>query len=188
VDRERQDFLAGTVFAAGAGFVAPDARPGDPLRRVPPLFTVYVNEDESTFGPAPQLAEAFRMLDEHGADKLAELLRVSTGWAVMDDPRCPLIKLKLEFHAPMSGSAAIVLLAANYAEGWKHIVDGGSIAITTIDRLNRATDGIDRRPSADGALTRRAGTTTFEAITSASIVLGIRSSPGIGYLMDVHGW
>jgi len=66
------------VFAAGAGFVAPDARTPDGLERIPPLFTVYVNEDESTFGPAPQLAEAFGMLDEHGADKLRELLSVGS--------------------------------------------------------------------------------------------------------------
>jgi hypothetical protein len=176
------------VFAAGAGFVAPDARPGDPRQRIPPVFTVYVSEDESTCGPAPQLAEAFRMLDEHGADKLAGLLRVGTGWAVMDDPRCPLIKLKLEFQAPMTGSTAIVLLAQNYAEGWKHIVGGGIIAITTVERLNRATDGIELRPGAGPQLTRRAGTSTFDAITSASILLGIGTSPGIRYLMDVHGW
>lgn len=70
-DRERQEFLAGTVFAAGAGVALPDRGPDGQLPELPPLFTVFVNEDASTFGPAPQLREAFRLLDERGSRELA---------------------------------------------------------------------------------------------------------------------
>jgi hypothetical protein len=188
VDRQRQDFLAGTVFAAGAGIVTPDQGPTEQLRPMAPMFTVFVNEDDSTFGPAPQLREAFRLLDMHGAVKLHELLTVGTAWAAMDDAECPLIKLKLEFHAPMTGNTAIVLLAQNYAQCWQHIVDGGMIGITTFDRLKRA-GAISRGdvPTA-GVMAQPAGGATFADAMDASILLGIGASPGIRYLMDNHGW
>lgn len=56
----------------------------------------------------------------------------------MEHPESPLIKLKLEFHAPMTGNTAIVLMAQNYAACWQHIVNGGMIGITSLERMDRA--------------------------------------------------
>lgn len=170
LERQQQDFLAGTVFAAGAGVVMPE---GGPLGRLSPMFTVFVNEDDTTFGPAPQLREAFRLLDEHGATTLHTLLTVGTSWAILGIPDNPLVKLKLEFHAPMTGSTAIVLIAQNYAACWQHIVSGGLIGITTVERLRRKT---------------ATPTASFADAMEASILLGIGSSPGLQYLTNVHGW
>lgn len=165
-DRERQDFLAGTVFAAGAGVALPDSGPGG---APDPIFTIYVREDSSTFGPAPQLREAFRLLDQHGGVQLSQMLSVGTGWSAIDDPETPLIKLKLEFHTPMTGSTAVVLLAQNYAPHWRHIAGGGMVGITSIERLNRAP-------------------ATFAGVVNASIVLGIQASPVVRHLVTTHSW
>jgi hypothetical protein len=170
VERQRQDFVAGTVFADGAGILYP-AGPPDP--KFGPVFAVYVRNDASTYDPAPQLRELFGLLDQHGGARLHEMSRIGTSWAVLDG-REPLAKLKLEFHEPVSGpGAGIVLLAENYRDHWRHIVAGGVIAITTAGRLERAT-------SAPGA--------SFADGLDACIVLGIRSSPGIEHLMAMHGW
>jgi hypothetical protein len=166
IERQQQDLLAGTVFAAGAGVMMPE---GGPPGRLSPMFTVFVNEDDTTFGPAPQLREAFQVLDEHGATKPHQLLTVGTSWAILGIPDNPPVKLKLEFHEPMTGSTAIVLVAQNYAACWQHIVDGGLIGITTVERLRRKT-------------------ASFADSMEASILLGIGSSPGLQYLTNIHGW
>ncbi|MGH2600494.1 MAG: hypothetical protein ACRDJ9_14045, partial [Dehalococcoidia bacterium] len=66
---ERQDFLAGTIFAAGAGIVFPIAKSKtDPVPDgVGPLFMVFLNDDDSTFGPWPRLADLFARLETIGA-------------------------------------------------------------------------------------------------------------------------
>ena len=188
-DRERQDFLAGTVFAAGAGVTLPGPGPAGKLPEPPPLFMIFVAEDASTFGPAPQLREAFRLLDEYGSIKLNQMLSVGTGWSAMDDPEHPLIKLKLEFHASMTGNTAIVLIAQNYARCWRHIVNGGMIGITTLERMDRAgatrynPDPLSIRGTA--AVT---GPVTFADAMNACIILGIGTSPVVRQLMNTHGW
>lgn len=89
----------------------PDGRPPG---RLSPMSSVFVNEDDTTFAPAPQLHEAFRLLDEHGATKLHTLLVLfGTSWAILAVADNPLVKLKLEFHKPMTGRTAIVRIAQN---------------------------------------------------------------------------
>lgn len=188
-DRERQDFLAGTVFAVGAGVALLDRGPDGQLPELPPLFTVFVNEDASTFGPAPQLREVFRLLDERGSRELAPLLTVGTGWTAIDHPESPLIKLKLEFHAPMTGNTAIVLMAQNYAQCWQHIVHGGMIGITSLERMDRAKVTRHKLDALTAWNPRKpAGPATFADAMEASILLGIGTSPVVRHLMDNHGW
>jgi hypothetical protein len=170
-ERQQQDFLAGTVFAAGAGHLFPTGGDGTPPM-VPVMFVVYVQEDEATFGPAPQLREAFALLDQHGGVKLHELLTVGTAWAALDGTN-PLVKLKLEFHEPIRGKTAVVLVAENYRDSWHHIVGGGVVAVTTPDRMHR----VNSRPDATSA-----------DAPDASILLGIGSSPVIKHLIDTHRW
>lgn len=172
IDRQRQDFLAGTVFAAGAGVAFPEEGPGPaPLDA---LFVVYVHEDERTFGPAPQLRDAFALLDQIGAIALHERMTVGTAWSGIGG-HDPLVKLKLEFHGPhpSKGSAGLVLLADQYASIWHHIVGGGLVGITTEERMERATS----RPGA-----------TFTDGMEACILLGIGTSPVLEQLIDAYGW
>jgi len=172
LERQRQDFLAGTVFAAGAGVVFPQGEPGpEPMEA---LFTIYVHDDQRTYGPAPQLRRAFGLLDEHGTVALHKLMTVGTCWSVMDGPQ-PLAKLRLEFHQPaeLCGRVEIVLLAENYRDLWQHIVGGGMVGLSTLERMQR----VNAKPGA-----------TFADALETSVVLGIGSSPGIAHLMASHGW
>ncbi|MBV9024668.1 MAG: hypothetical protein JO362_12955 [Streptomycetaceae bacterium] len=170
-ERQRQDFLAGTVFAAGAGVAFPEGAGQAPMDA---LFMIYVHEDERTFGPAPQLREAFAMLDQVGAVALHERITVGTAWSGLAGEQ-PLVKLKLEFHGPhpAKGSTGLVLLADQYAGIWRHIVGGGMIGITTQERMERATS----RPGA-----------SFTDGMEACILLGIGTSPVLEQLIDGYGW
>ncbi|MDJ0345643.1 hypothetical protein QMK19_25965 [Streptomyces sp. H10-C2] len=170
--RQRQDFLAGTVFAAGAGVAFPEDGPGGPAP-LGPLFTVYVHEDERTFGPAPQLREAFALLDEHGSVKMHDLMDVGTAWAGLGGEE-PLVKLKLEFHGPSRGSTGLVLLADQHAEIWQYIVGGGLLAITSQPRIQ---DVMNRQPGA-----------SFAQAMEASILLGVGTSPVLEQMIDAYGW
>jgi len=58
--RYRQDFLAGTVFAAGAGIALPENGPG-----LPPMESMLSRlraRRQADLGPAPQLKTAFELL------------------------------------------------------------------------------------------------------------------------------
>jgi hypothetical protein len=174
-ERQEQDFLAGTVFAEGAGVLYPTGpvTPGDPPPGFGPLFTVFLQDAAATWEPAPVLRELLALVDAHGGVELHERLTVATSWAVLDDPSRPLAKLKLDVTEPVKGSARIILLAANYAGHWRHVVCGGMIAITTQDRVRNAT-------AAPGA--------TFADGMNACLLAGIGTSPGIDLLMTNHGW
>ncbi|MFI6689130.1 hypothetical protein [Streptomyces sp. NPDC050485] len=170
--RHRQDFLAGTVLAAGAAVVQPENGPG--LTPLDALFTVLVHEDERTFGPAPQFAEAFALLDEIGGVALYDRMDVGTAWAGFGGP-APLVKLKLEFQGPRPerGSTALVLPASQYAEIWHHVVGGGMVAVSTQERMERAAN----RPGAG-----------FADSLEASILLAIGTSPVLEQFIDAYGW
>jgi hypothetical protein len=173
MDRQRQDFLAGTVFAAGAGVVFPQGGTGKPLLRS--MFTIYLQDGPETYGPAPQLAKLWELHAELGAVALHERSTVATGWSALDHPAAPLIKLKLDIREPAEakGKCEIVLLAANYAEAWQHIVGGGMIGLSTFERMQAAAG----RPDA-----------SFTDGMDASILLGIGSSSVVEMLMRNHGW
>ena len=64
----------------------PDRGPDGQLPELPPLFTVFVNDDASTFGPAPQKRGGFRLLEERGSQELAPLLAVVESLAESTDP------------------------------------------------------------------------------------------------------
>lgn len=173
MDRQRQDFLAGTVFAAGAGVVFPQGGVGKPL--LPSMFVIYLQDGPETWGPAPQLAKLWELHDELGAVQLHEQSTVATAWSGVDHPDAPLIKLKLDIREPVAakGKCEIVLLAANYADAWQHIRGGGMIALTTQERMEKAAT----RPGA-----------SFADGMEASILLGIGSSTVVDMLMRNHGW
>ena len=139
------------------------------------MFTVYLADDEATWGPAPQLARLFELLDEHGAVALHEMCTIGTAWSGLDHPDDPLAKLKLDIHQPEAakGKCEILLLAANYADAWQHIVGGGMIGLTTFERMAAKTD--------------RPGATMADGL-EACILLGIGSSPVLEMLIRNHGW
>jgi hypothetical protein len=176
-DAEVQDFLAGTMFAAGAALLHPDAALDGSTEpaNVPPLFTVLVNEDASSFGPAPVLRQLFAALDREGAEQLGGRLSVATGWTVLTRHPNALVKLKLDVldPAPLRGSARIVLLAENYPGIWQYVAGGGMVGVTSMARLHR----VQSRPGA-----------SYADGLSACIPLGIASSPGITNLIDTFGW
>lgn len=173
--RQEQDFLAGTVFAEGAGVLYPTGpvSPADPPPGFGPLFTVFLRDAPATWEPAPVLRELLALVDAHGGVELHERLTVATSWAVLDDPSRPLAKLKLDVMEPVKGSARIILLAASYAGHWQHIAGGGLIAITTQDRIRTATAAPDA---------------TFTDGMNACLLAGIATSPGIHLLMTTHDW
>jgi hypothetical protein len=175
LDRERQDFIAGTVFAAGAGIMQPTSGISSaPVRTdMPTPFAVFLNEDDTTWGPAPQLKEAFKLLDTIGPDALRETLVVGTAWSAIDHPDDPLIKLKLQFHEPMKGDVGVILVANNYADHWHHLSDGGLIALTSFARMRRATS----KPDA-----------TFADGLEASLLMTIGVSPILRHVITSHGW
>jgi hypothetical protein len=169
LQRQGQDFMAGTVFAAGAGMAFPDG-PGAPM---PPMFVVYIEEGPATWGPAPQLRQLLALLDELGAVALHESSTIGTSWALLDGPQ-PLVKLKVEVHEPAAagGRFEILLLAENYAQVWPHIVDGGMVGITTFERME---------------LVARSGASFSDAM-EACVLFGIGASPALAHLVTEHGW
>lgn len=134
IERQAQDFLAGTVFAAGAALLTPHGAGG----AIPPVFVIVL--DDTAFGPCPQLREVFALLDEPDAEfeRTAARVRAAVGWAVLAAPgREPLAKLKLDVLDPVPASARIVLLAANYQQFLFEAAAGGVLGVTTADRLAR---------------------------------------------------
>lgn len=164
-----QDFTAGTIFADGAALLVPDGDTG-----LGPVFVVFVPDDERTFGPAPQLREAFTLLDKYGSEKLQQLMPVGTSWSGIS-ARDPLIKLNLVFPgpSPARGTADVLLRADLYAAMWHHIAGGGVIGVTTTKRLQAATS----RPDA-----------SFADGMEACILLGIHSSPVLKQFIDLYRW
>ncbi|MEV4947778.1 hypothetical protein [Streptomyces sp. NPDC053755] len=170
--RHRQDFLAGTVFVAAAGTMA--AGVGAVLEPLDPLFVVYVHEDERTFGAAPQLREAFALLDRAGAADTYGRMEIATGWSGMGG-RDPLLKLHLRFPGPRpsAGAAELVLPGRRYAAVWQHVVDGGLIGISSQERMARAVRG----PEA-----------SFADGIDACVLLATGSSPVLDRFIDAYGW
>lgn len=171
-EKQRQDFLAGTVFAQGAGHMFPTGGEGTPM--VTAVFFVLVAEDDQTFAVAPQLREAFRLLDQHSGSELHERLTVGTSWGGLDTKH-PLVKLKLDFRdqPPLRGKVDIVLMAGNYKDSWQHVAGGGLIAVSSLARMQRASSSPDA---------------SLGSAMDASLLFGIGSSPVIQHLMRTHGW
>jgi len=168
---KRQDFLAGTVFAAAVGVVTPE---GPGTEDIQPLFVVYVRDDDTTYLPAPQIRQAFALLDEHGTVEASHRLMVATSWSVLDAPGgSPLAKLKLEFHAPFTGRCEVVLVADQHAQHLHHVAARSMIGITTQQRMTAAT----ARPAA-----------TFADALDACVLISVAASPGLQMLIDTYGW
>ncbi|MBC3840619.1 hypothetical protein GXW82_11160 [Streptacidiphilus sp. 4-A2] len=172
-DRMRQDYLAGTVLAAGAGVALPTSGLGAPL--LPGMFTVYINDDDSTYGPAPQLRTLLDLVDRYGAVKVHEMATIGAAWSGLDHPEEPMIKLTLDIQAPLAatGKVEIVLLAQNCADAWQHIAGGGMIGITTFERMKAKTE----RPGVTMADGREAG-----------VLVSIGSSAVVETIMRNHDW
>jgi hypothetical protein len=171
LDRQVQDFIAGTVFAAGATLLGPtDGDEGAP----PPVFAVMIEPDAATFTAAPVLRRLLAELDRIGAGALGDQLRVGTSWSMLTkSDGHALVKLKLDVVQPFTGSARIVLLAENYASFWQYIADGGIVGLTTMERIQR----LATKPNP-----------TFADGIEACVPMGIASSPGLRRIIDMFGW
>lgn len=171
-DAEVQDFLAGSVFAQGAAVLGADT--GDP-DAPPPLFVVLVHEDERTFGPAPVLRELFARLDSGQLAQQVERGEIiaGTSWAVLAREENCLVKLKVDLHEPIGGSARLVLLGENYPALWQYVAGGGVVAVSSMERLHR----VQQRP----------GVTLADAVGQC-VPFGVASSPGILHLIAAYDW
>ncbi|GGY11348.1 hypothetical protein [Streptomyces hiroshimensis] len=160
-ERQRQDFLAGTVPAARAAVTVPETGPGS---RLGLLFMVFLHEDRRTFGPAPAPAirDAFGLLEHHGGLALARNLDAGAAWAGLGGPG-PLVKLKIEFAAPVRGPAAVMLDGSRHAHLWQHIAGGGLMALTSRERIAQATTGT---------------AASFASVMAGSVLLGRQDLAG----------
>ncbi|MFJ9077294.1 hypothetical protein ACIRO3_18950 [Streptomyces sp. NPDC102278] len=174
-ERQRQEFLTGTVPAAGACVILPVGGAAD-ADTLPSLFVITVHEDERTYGPAPELREAFALLDARGAVETSRGLEVGCAWSGFGGVR-PVVKLRLDFRipraAPTRSSVSIVVPADPYAEVWHHVLDGGLLGISTKARLDRVT-GLPR--------------SSFAAGLEACLLLGTGYSPVLERLITTYEW
>ncbi|MEU9802003.1 hypothetical protein [Streptomyces sp. NPDC051000] len=174
-ERQRQEFLTGTVPAAGACVILPVGGAAD-ADTLPSLFVITVHEDERTYGPAPELREAFALLDARGAVETSRGLEVGCAWSGFGGVR-PVVKLRLDFRvpraAPTRSSVSIVVPADPYAEVWHHVLDGGLLGISTKARLDRVT-GLPR--------------SSFAAGVEACLLLGTGYSPVLERLITTYEW
>ena len=170
--RHRQDFLAGTVFVAAAGIMAPDDGTG--AGSPDPVLVLEVHEDERTFAVVPQLREAFALLDTYGAVDLHHRTEIATGWSGMGG-HDPLVKLQLRFLGPQPspGTGQLVVPGRRHASLWQHVVDGGLIGISSARRMERAVAG----PEA-----------TFADGIGACVLLATGASPVLDQFIEGYGW
>jgi hypothetical protein len=172
---EYQDFVAGTIFAEGAAVLFPETAPGTAASDFPPLFVVIVADDESTYGPCPQLRDLFAILDtEGGWQSLYEGLDVGSSWAVMLRlPRAGLAKLKLDIDHPVKAAPRLLLMAENYPHLWQYIAGGGMVGVTTMARLR----AVQAKPDA-----------TYADGLAQCIPFSVPSSPGLQQLIRLCDW
>ncbi|MFE2524652.1 hypothetical protein ACFXEL_10485 [Streptomyces sp. NPDC059382] len=174
-ERQRHEFLTGTVPAAGACVILPVGVAPD-ADTLPSLFVVTVHEDERTYGPAPELREAFALLDARGAVETSRGLDVGCAWSGFGGVR-PVVKLRLDFRVPRPtptrSSVSIVVPGDPYAEVWHHVLDGGLLGISTKARLDRVT-----------SLPR----SSFAAGLEACLLLGTGPSPVLERLITTYEW
>lgn len=171
---EHQDFVAGTIFAAGAGVLFPENGPAD--EPMPPVFAVFLDDGPETFRVCPQLRQLFARLDQVGFAAFHQEVRVAASWAVMasgDPNEEPLAKLKLDFVQPLRASARVLLMAGNYHQAWQYIAGGGLVGLTTMSRIQR----VQQRPDA-----------TFADGLAACIPVGLATSPGLTQLIRMYDW
>ncbi len=170
IERQAQEFLAGGIFAAGAALLAPQGV----NVTIPPVFTVSL--DDTAFTVCPPLREVFALLDEPDADfvRTGHRVRCAVGWAVLAYGDNPLAKLKLDFVEPVTASARIVLLAANYKGFLHEAAAGGVLGLTTTERVAR----IQSLPP----------TASFDAGLNEVVPIQAGASPGLEKLIEVYGW
>ncbi|MDR6794610.1 hypothetical protein J2W89_003792 [Pseudarthrobacter oxydans] len=131
LEAETQDFVAGTIFAAGAaGIHATD--PGD---GIPPLFVVLL--DEANIAPAPELVRLFNMLDTQGTAALNAQIKGTARWGAMPAPDGQwLAKLELSLTGPVKTRPSLLLLADNYRTLWDIPASGDYLlGLTTTERF-----------------------------------------------------
>lgn len=171
---EEQDFIAGTVFAAGAAAVLDDGKTPGPA--FPPLFVVLLRDDDTTWGPAPRLRQLLAAVEARGADVIGDQLEVASGWSLLLSDKNPLVKLKMDVRAPdqWAGlSAQFVLLGGNYRDHWWRIADGGMIGLTTEAKV-AAVNALPNPSYAD--------------MMSACVLFGVGVSPGLHSMIRLNGW
>lgn len=102
----RQDFMAGTVFAAGVA--------GDPN-----LDMIMVMVDrEPLLRVAPRFADLAELRDEVGSEEIAKRVEGRAAWGVLADPQQSLAKVVLDLDAPVRVRVELLLLADNYRQLW----------------------------------------------------------------------
>jgi hypothetical protein len=128
---ETQDFMAGTIFAAGAAGIRPEG-PGPDL---PPLFVVLL--DEKSISPAPELNSLFALLDSEGTASVNAQLKGTARWGSMPAPDGQMLaKLELNLTKPVKTRPSFLLLADNYKDTWDiPATQGHVLGITTMERF-----------------------------------------------------
>lgn len=130
IGAENQDFIAGTIFAAGAAGIRPDG-PGD----LPPLFVVLLDNEAPS--PSPELQKLFWLLDSEGTVDLHAQIKGTARWgAIPANDGQMLAKVELNLTAPVNTRPSILLLADNYKEIWDiPATDGYLLGLTTKARF-----------------------------------------------------
>jgi hypothetical protein len=93
---ENQDFIAGTIFAAGAAAIRPEGPDPD----LPPLFVILL--EEKNISPAPELKNLFALLDSEGTVNLHAQIKGTARWGAMPAPDGQMLaRAELNFTQPV---------------------------------------------------------------------------------------
>lgn len=164
---ERQDFMAGAIFAAGAGGLprenwtggAEDGEPRD-------IFFVIVDTDAYTV--EPNLEKLFDLHARVGTEALAAQIDGSVAWGIFDDSAQPLAKVEVKVSAPVRINADFLLLAENYSAAWRALTRPHFFALIPKSAVTAEID--------------------LHALLQAGVVFGAPASEAARELGDKHGW
>jgi len=131
LDAEMPDFIAGTIFAAGAAAIHATG----PGPAAPPLFVVLL--DEANISPAPELVHLFDVLDSQGTVALNAQIKGNARWTAMPAPDGQwLAKVELNITQPVKTRPSFLLLADNYKQIWDIPATGDYVlGLTTTERF-----------------------------------------------------
>jgi hypothetical protein len=128
---ETQDFMAATIFVAGAAGIRADTN-GAPL---PPLFVICL--DNTAFSQTPELLTLFALLKSEGSENLHAQLKGTARWGAMPGADGQMLaKLELNLTAPVKARPSFLLLADNYKDNWDiPATKGYLLGITTMEKF-----------------------------------------------------
>ena len=163
-EAERQDFTAGTIFAAGAMGVLAEHCP-DPAHALNAF--VILLDPVRTFGVEPALRRLFEVAEGKPDAPTAG----AVSWSALGG-RDPLVKLKLRLTRPVRARVEFLLLADNYTALWPAVTRDHVLALALSDRL----------PTPDSAGTE------LSQVLARSVIIPTEPSATIAELIKVQGW